>query len=383
MAQEKRDYYEVLGVDKSADGDAIKRAYRQLAKKYHPDMNPGDKTAEEKFKEASEAYEVLSDSEKRARYDQFGFAGVDPNFNAGQGGGFGGFSGFGGFGGFDDILENFFGGGSQRRNSNAPVNGEDIHMRLVLSFEEAAFGCKKSVTYQRVESCSECSGSGCAAGTSAETCPVCGGRGRIQQQQRTAFGTFSTTKACDRCQGTGKIIKTPCSRCKGAGQVRASKTLDISIPAGIDDGQTVSVRGQGSAGRRGGAPGDLFITISMRPHPIFERRGTSIYCDIPVRIVDAALGAKIEIPTLETPYSFSLPEGTQTGTSFSMKGKGIPNINGGGRGELVFTVHVEVPTNLNEKQKSLLREFAETCGDAQFKNNKSFFDRLKDKKGKK
>ena len=380
MADEKRDYYEVLGVDKSADDAAIKKAYRAQAKKYHPDLNPGDAEAEKKFKEVNEAYAVLSDSEKKAQYDQYGHAAFDPNMGGGGFGGFGGFD-FGGGGGFDifgDIFGNMFGGGgSSSARRNGPVRGSDCEISLTISFEEAAFGVKKTVSYNRIEKCAECSGSGAKKGTKAETCPTCHGTGQIRVTQRTPLGMMQTTRACDNCRGTGKIIKEPCGECRGKGYVRVKKTLEVSIPAGIDDGQMISLRSQGDEGRNGGPAGDLIIVISVRPHRFFDRKGTDLYCDIPITFPEATLGAEIEIPTLEESVKYTIPECTQTGARFRLRGKGIANVNNPKiRGDIIFTVTVEVPKNLNEKQKDALRAFAEECGENNYAKKKSFFDKL-------
>lgn len=382
MADEKRDYYEVLGVDKSADDAAIKKAYRAQAKKYHPDLHPGDVEAEKKFKEVNEAYAVLSDSEKKAKYDQYGHAAFDPNM--GGGGGFGGFGGFdfggngGGFDIFGDIFGSMFGGGgSSSSRRNGPVRGNDTEISVTISFEEAAFGVKKTVSYNRIEKCSECSGSGAKKGTKAETCQTCHGTGQVRVTQRTPLGMMQTTRTCDTCRGTGKIIKEPCNECRGKGYVRVKKTLEVSIPAGIDDGQMISLGGQGDEGRNGGPAGDLIIVVSVRPHRFFERRRMDLYCDIPITFPEAALGAELEIPTLEEPVKYTIPEGTQTGTRFKLKGLGIVNVNNPKlRGDIYFTVTVEVPKNLSEKQKEALRVFSEECGDGHYQKKKSFFDKL-------
>ena len=378
MAEAKRDYYEVLGVSKDADDATIKKAYRQLAKKYHPDMNPGDKEAEKKFKEVNEAYAVLSDEKKKSIYDQYGFDGLDPS--AGGGGGFGGFD-FGGFGGggmdFDlgDILGGIFGGGGSRRN--AAMQGSDIQCRVTLSFEEAVFGCKKDVSFNRIEKCPDCSGSGAAKGTNAETCPNCGGSGQVKTTKRTALGMFQTTSSCERCHGTGKIIKTPCSNCSGKGYIRVTKKMEVTIPAGIDNGQRIANRGQGDAGRNGGGNGDLLVLVNVRPHDFFERDGMNIYCDIPVTYPEAALGAEITVPTLDGETAYTIPAGTQSGTVFTLRGKGVPNINNPrNRGDLLFKAVIETPTNLNNNQKELLRQFADTFADKNHQKKKRFADRL-------
>ena len=362
MPEQKRDYYEVLGVSKGASDDEIKKAYRKLAKKYHPDMNPGDKEAEAKFKEVNEAYSVLSDEQKRARYDQFGHAGVDPNYGAGgPGGGFGGFDmgdidlgdifgsffGGGGFGGF--------GGGGARRNG--PQKGESLRANLTITFEEAAFGCEKEINLNRTEECDECHGSGCQPGTTAETCPDCRGTGVVRVQQRTGGFAFSSTAACTRCRGTGKIIHSPCKSCGGSGSVKKSKRITVTIPAGIDDGQAVSLRGQGNAGKNGGPAGDLIVGVRVKPHPQFRRDGTTVLYEQPVTFFQAAMGAELEIPTIDGKVKYTLPAGTQTGTTFRLRGKGIPELRGRGRGDQYVTVQVKVPKTLSDVQREALRRF--------------------------
>ena len=379
MAAEKRDYYEVLGVDKSASEDEIKRAYKKMARKYHPDLNPDNKEAEEKFKEVNEAYEVLSDSDKKARYDQFGFAGVDPNYGAGAGGGAYGAGGFD-FGDLGDIFGSFFGGGfgsSQRRNPNAPQRGESIRLSVTISFEEAAFGCEKEVSVDRYETCAVCHGSGCADGTSPEVCPDCHGSGQVQVRRQTPMGVFATTSPCGRCGGKGRIIKTPCTACRGSGLERKRRTIQAKIPAGIDNGQTISIRGQGHAGKNGGPSGDLLITITVRPHELFRREGTSVLCEAPITFAQAVLGAELEIPTIDGKVKYDLPEGTQSGTTFRLKGKGIPELNGRGRGDQYVTVYIETPRNLNREQKEALKKFAESVGDNNYEERKKFFKKFK------
>ena len=370
---EKRDYYEVLGIQKGASEDEIKKAYKKLARKYHPDMNPGDKEAEEKFKEVNEANEVLSDPEKKARYDQFGFAGVDPNYGAGAGGGAygGGFD----FGDLGDIFGSFFGGGfgGQRRNPNAPKRGESIRASVSISFTEAAFGCEKSVTIERSEQCPTCKGSGCAPGTTPEICPDCHGSGTVQTRRQTPMGVFASNGPCRKCGGTGRLIHQPCSDCRGSGAVRKRRTIKVNIPAGIDHGQTISLRGQGGAGKNGGPAGDLLITVMVQPHEIFRRDGVDVFCEAPITFTQAVLGAELEIPTIDGKVKYSIPEGTQTGTVFRLKGKGIPVLNGRGRGDQYVTVVIETPRSLNKEQKEALRRFSETLGENNYEKRKSFF----------
>lgn len=377
MAEQKRDYYEVLGISKSASEEEIKKAYKKMARKYHPDLNPGDKDAEEKFKEVNEAYEVLSDANKKARYDQYGHAGVDPNFGAGAG--FSGFDGAFDFGDLGDIFGSFFGGGATRRtNPNAPQRGESIRVAVTISFEEAAFGCEKTVSFDRYETCNTCHGNGCAAGTTPETCPDCHGSGTVQQRRQTPMGVFATSAPCSRCGGKGKIIHQPCKDCRGTGFQRKRATLQASIPAGIDNGQTISLRGQGNAGKNGGPAGDLLITITVRPHELFRREGTSVLCEAPITFAQAVLGAELEIPTIDGKVKYTLPEGTQSGTTFRLKGKGIPAINGRGRGDQYVTVYIETPKNLNREQKEALKKFAEAMGeDGDVKEQKGFFNKFK------
>ena len=387
MPEQKRDYYEVLGVSKGASDDEIKRAYRKLAKKYHPDMNPGDKEAEAKFKEVNEAYSILSDSEKLARYDQFGHAGVDPNYGAGgPGGGFGGFD----MGDIDlgDIFGSFFGGGfggfggSASSRRNGPQKGESLRVSLTISFEEAAFGCEKEINLNRTEECEACHGSGAEPGTTAETCPDCRGTGVVRVQQRTGGFAFSSTAPCSRCRGTGKIIHTPCKACGGSGSVKKSKRVTVSIPAGIDDGQAISLRGQGNAGKNGGPAGDLIVAVHVKPHPQFHRDGTTVLYEQPVTFYQAVMGAELEIPTIDGKVKYNLPAGTQTGTTFRLRGKGIPELRGRGRGDQYVTVRVQVPTSLNGEQKEALRAFAEAMGEdvPEESGLKGFFDKHKKRK---
>ena len=379
MAGEKRDYYEVLGVQKGASDDEIKKAFRKKAKEFHPDLHPGDKQAEASFKEVNEAYEVLSDSEKKARYDQFGHAGVDPNFGAGGGGG-----AYGGWGATDfdigDIFSSFFGGmgGTRRSNPNAPRRGGDATAFVGISFEEAAFGCKKQIEVDLVETCPTCGGSGAEAGSSPATCPVCHGSGYEMRQQRT-FGVVMQTQAvCSRCHGKGKIVEKPCHACRGNGQVRAKKQVGINIPAGIDDGQVMTVRGKGHAGQNGGPAGDLEVEIAVRPHPIFKRDGFHLLCELPLTYAQLALGAEIEIPTLEGKVPYTIKEGTQPGEVIQLRGKGISYVNGRGKGDLIAQITAEVPKNLSAKQKELLRAFEASLEDKNYQQRKTFWGKVKD-----
>ncbi len=378
MPEQKRDFYEVLGVSRGASDDEIKKAYRKLAKQYHPDLNPGDKTAEAKFKEINEAYEILTD--KRSRYDQFGHAGVDPNFGAG-GGGFGGFN----MGDIDlgDLFGSFFGGGfggAQRANPNAPRRGENLRTAVTISFEEAAFGCEKEITVTRSEPCQTCHGNGCAPGTTAEVCPDCHGTGSIRIQRGGGAFTFATSAPCTRCQGTGRIIHTPCPDCHGEGSVRKQRKLTVTIPAGIDNGQAISLRGQGGAGVNGGPAGDLLISVTVRPSDKFRREGTAVYYDQPVSFAQAALGAKLTIPTIDGNVEYTMPRGTQPGTTFRLRGKGFPSVNGRGRGDQFVTVRVEVPTSLTREQEEALNAFAEAMGEEEAEGGKGFFDKRRKKK---
>ena len=377
---DKRDYYEVLGVDKNASEDEIKKAYRKLAKKYHPDLNPGDKEAEEKFKEANEAYEVLSDAEKKAKYDRFGHAGVDPNYGAG-GAGYGGFNGQGFDFDLGDIFSNIFGGGfggfgGGSSNPNAPQRGSDTQTSVTISFEEAAKGCEREVQFSRIEVCDECHGSGAAPGSSPKTCPECHGRGQVTSQQRTPFGVIQTQKACSRCGGRGTIIENPCKKCHGAGRVRKPVKITVKIPAGIDDRQIINARGQGNKGVNGGPAGDLRVAINVRPHPIFERDGYNVWVEMHISFAAAALGCALQVPTLDGKVQYNVPAGTQSGDVFKLKGKGIQSLNNRGRGDELVRVIVDVPRNLNDRQKQLLRELDEALG-----NETAHLGNADDKKG--
>ena len=381
---DKRDYYEVLGLSKGAGEAEIKKAYRTMAKKYHPDMNPGDAEAEAKFKEVNEAYAVLSDADKKAQYDQFGHAAFDQTAGGGAGG-YGGFGGFGDFGDIGDIFGSFFGGGfgggSSRQRRNAPMRGEDVSVRVTVTFEEAAFGVKKDVSFNRIQKCSDCEGTGASKGSNVETCSVCGGSGQKHITQRIGGMAFQSTTTCDACRGTGKIIKNPCSNCRGTGYVKVNKKLSVNIPAGIDDGERIALRGQGCDGRNGGPAGDLIITVIVKKHSFFERDGYNIYCDVPLTVAEATLGAEIDVPTLEGTQKFTIPEGTQGGTEFTLRQKGIPYVNNANRrGDLIFTTVIEIPRGLNEKQKAHMREFADSCKESNYTKKNSFFKRIFDKK---
>ena len=382
MAQEKRDYYEVLGVSKTATEAEIKKAYRKLAMKYHPDYNPGDKEAEEKFKEINEAHEVLSAPEKRQRYDQYGFAGVDPNYGAGQGGGFGG-----GFGGVDlgDIFGDIFGGGfggfgggSARSNPNAPRKGQDIRVRITLSFDEAVHGCKKNITITRQQQCTECNGTGAAPGTSPETCPDCGGRGYTIRQQRTPFGVMQSQQPCTRCGGKGKLVKNPCKSCHGSGKVATKKTLEVNIPMGIDDDQSFALRGMGDAGANGGPAGDVIVMVTVRPDDLFQRDGYDVWVTVPITFSQAVLGDNVTVPTIDGKVEYTVPEGTQSGTTFRLRGKGIQYLNGRGRGDMYVKCEVEIPKKLNKAQRDALKKFEGTLKDDNYEKRKGFFKKLKD-----
>lgn len=383
---EKRDYYEVLGIAKTASDDEIKSAYRKLAKKYHPDLNPDNKGAEDKFKEVGEAYEVLSDKEKKSRYDQFGHAGVDPNFGAG-GGGYGG--GFGG-GGVDlgDLFGDLFGGGGgfggfgggQRRsaNPNAPRRGTDIRVSLVLTFMEAVHGCTKTVSVNKQDTCPECGGTGAAKGTSPETCSSCRGSGFVTVQQRTPFGVMQSSQPCSHCGGKGKIIKTPCNKCHGSGKTTAAKRVEVKVPAGIDDDQSMRLSGLGDTGSNGGPAGDLIVIVTVRPDTMFEREGYDVHVTVPLTYSQAVIGAQVIVPTIDGKVEYTVPEGTQSGTTFRLRSKGIQYVNGRGRGDQYVHVTVEIPKKLTKAQREALKTFEDTLKEDNYEQRKGFFKRLKD-----
>ncbi len=381
MPEEKRDYYEVLGVSKNATDDELKKAYRKCAKQYHPDLHPDDPVAEEKFKECNEAYAVLSDSQKRARYDQFGFAGVDPSYGGGQGG-YGGSYGFDGDIDLGDIFSSFFGGGfggGGSRNPNAPRKGRDIQSSITITFEEAAKGCKKTIDISKVEDCSQCHGTGAAEGSSPTTCPECNGRGYVNIQQRSILGTISTQKTCTRCGGSGKIINNPCPKCNGRGKVRRKTKQEINIPAGIDNKQILTVRGLGDVGSNGGPSGDLRVLVNIKSHKEFKRDGFDVLFTKHVSIVEATLGAEFKIPTLEGDVKFTLPAGTQPNETFRMKGKGIQKLNGVGKGDQFVTIIVDVPKSVSSEQKELLKQFDKNYHYNGTGAKEGFFDKFKKK----
>ena len=376
---EKRDYYEVLGLSKGASEDEIKKAFKKKAREFHPDLHPDDAECEERFKEVNEAYEVLSNSDKKQRYDQFGHAGVDPSYGGGSDmGGFGGFSDMG------DILENIFGGfgfggGSNRSSANSPKRGSDIQQSVFITFMEACSGKKQELKVNRMCVCDACKGSGADSGTSSEICPDCQGRGTIKVTQRTVLGNIASTKSCPHCSGKGKIIKNPCIKCRGVGRIRNPKTISIDIPAGIDHGQTIRLSGQGDCGINNGPSGDLLLNVGVKSHPLFKREGYDINCEIPVTYLDAVLGAEIIVPTIDGDVKYSISEGTQTGTVFRLKDKGVKKLNRSDRGNQYVKVNVEVPKNLTKKQKELLKAFENSLTEKNYAKRQSFFEKLKSK----
>lgn len=368
----KRDYYEVLGVARSASADEIKSAYRKLARTYHPDVNK-DAGAEERFKEIAEAYEVLSNEEKRAAYDRFGHAGTQ-----------GGFSGFsGGFGDFSSIFEDLFTGmgmgSTGRRTARGPRRGADLRVGIALTFEEAVFGCEKEIDVPRAETCQRCFGSGAEPGTSPLRCPQCNGTGEIQRRQQSIFGTILTSSTCPRCNGTGEVITTPCTECKGQKQIQVTRRLSVNVPPGVDDGTQIRLAGEGNQGVSGGPPGNLYVALTVQPHEFFRRHDNDILMDYPINIAQAALGAEIEVPTLDGKSTIAIPPGTQSGRTFRIKGKGVPYLRQRERrGDQIVTVRVVVPTKLTPRQKKLLQELGETLGTEQLGNSRGFFDKLAD-----
>ena len=386
---DKRDYYEVLGLKKGASEDEIKSAFRKMALKYHPDRNAGDKEAEEKFKEVNEAYSVLSDPDKKSKYDRFGHAGVDPNAGFG-GGGFGGFGGFdfGGGGGawhgtFDDIFDMFggaFGGGFGGRTARktGPQRGRDLQRNVTIEFDEAAFGVKKEISVTKLVKCKTCSGEGTAKGTSKRTCSKCNGTGTVTTVQSTAFGQFQNTRACPDCKGQGFIIDTPCPDCKGEGAVKKTIKINVDIPAGVDTGSVIPIKGQGEPGANNGPAGDLYIVIDVKPHKLFKRSGADLYLNVPISFDQAALGAEITVPTLENKVMYKVPAGTQPNTVLRLKGKGVKNVRTGKPGDLYVEVSLEVPTKLNSKQRKSIEEMAEVVDKSCYQEKTGFAQKLKD-----
>lgn len=374
---EKRDYYEVLGLQKGASEADIKKAFRKMAMKYHPDRNPGDKAAEEKFKEVNEAYSVLSDPDKKSRYDRFGHAGVDPNA------GFGGGGGFSGAGGFDDIFDmfgNMFGGGfgGSGRRKNGPMKGRDLQKAITIEFEEAAFGTKKEISITKNVKCAKCKGEGTAPGTSKKTCPRCNGTGQVHTVQRTPFGQFQSSGPCPECGGRGTVIETPCPDCGGTGKVRKTVKINIDIPAGVDNDSVIPIRGQGEPGENGGPNGDLYIVITVKSHKLFKRDGDDIYLDIPITFEQAALGDEITVPTLDGKVSYKVPAGTQPNTMFRLKGKGIKSVRTGRMGDLYVKVILEVPTKLTRKQQKAVEDMGKALDEKCYRKKGSFAEKMKE-----
>ncbi|MDR1467624.1 MAG: molecular chaperone DnaJ [Oscillospiraceae bacterium] len=384
----KKDYYEVLSLSRGASEDEIKKAFRKLAKKYHPDVNQGDKSAEIKFKEINEAYEVLSNKESKSRYDQFGHAGVDPNYGAANYSNTGysssGFSPFGDDFDIGDIFSSFFGGGfgstsGRGANSNAPLRGSDVDVTLNISFEEAVNGSKKKLSYNAVDVCKECKGTGAKGGKAGvKSCSECNGSGQVTMSQRTPFGVVQTSRTCSKCHGAGSVIQNPCNFCYGKGFVKAAKNIEIDVPEGIDNNQILEVGGKGNAGKNSGPSGNLHVYVNVRPHAIFERKGTNIWCEIPITFTQAALGAEISVPTISGRVTYKIHEGTQSGDVFKLKGKGVKNVNGYGRGDQFVKVIVEVPKNLSTNQKEILKNFESISKEKNYQNRKGFFNKIKD-----
>ncbi|MDR2658200.1 MAG: molecular chaperone DnaJ [Oscillospiraceae bacterium] len=369
----KRDYYEVLEITKNASDADIKAAFRKKAKQYHPDLHPNDKEAEMRFKEVNEANEVLSDPQKRARYDQFGHEG----FGQGGMGGFD-FNGFGGSGGIDSIFGMFFGSGGGQQRRSGPERGADLRYDLSITFEEAAFGVKKEFRYQRQENCDMCGGSGAKPGTTPEKCKTCNGTGQVKSTTNSLFGPTMTVRTCSVCGGTGKIIIDRCTKCGGNGRVRVTKTETVNIPAGVDDGQGLTISGKGEPGRKNGPAGDLLVFISVKPHKLFKREGYNLFCEMPLSFTQAALGGEIQIPTLEGPITHNIPEGTQNDAEFRFRGHGVTSLRGTGKGDLYVRVRVDIPRKLTERQKTLLREFENSLTGKEYEGRRSFLDRMKD-----
>jgi len=377
---DKRDYYEVLGIDKNADENAIKSAFRKMAMKYHPDRNQGNKEAEEKFKEVNEAYAILSDPDKKDKYDRFGFAGVDPNSAAGAG--FGGFDFSGsGFGGFEDIFSSFFGGGfSGSRSSssaNAPRQGEDIEKRMKITFSEAFFGCKKEIRLTKDVVCDTCKGSGAAAGSGKKKCPSCGGRGKINTVRSTMFGQMQQVTTCSACKGKGEIVEKPCSSCNGTGRVRKTVSLTVNIPAGADDEMIITVRGQGQPGYNGGPAGNLYIVLSVEAHDFFVRKDDNLWLQLPITFTQAALGDEIPIPGMDGKINCKIPAGTQPGTVLRIRGKGVTNVHTKTPGDMYVEINLEVPTRLTPQQKDLIRQFGENQNSGGYSKLEKFYEKLK------
>jgi len=372
----KKDYYEILGINRDATEDEVKKAYRKLARKYHPDINKDDKNAEEKFKEINEAYEVIRDPEKRAQYDQFGHAGMGQGgFNPGD---FGGFGNFGGGGLFDDLFDLFGGGGFSQSRRRGPARGADLRYDLEITLEEAAFGVEREIEILRMEKCDKCGGTGAKPGTHPKTCPTCGGTGQVKNVQNLGPMQFTNVAPCAACGGRGTIVEEACPKCSGRGQTKNARKIKITVPAGVDTGSRLRMSGEGELGERGGPPGDLYVFIHVKPHKLFVRQGDDLIYEVPISFVQATLGDELEIPTLEEKVKLKIPEGTQPGTRFRLKGKGIQHIRGYGHGDLHVRVRVEIPRKLNDKQKELLVKFAQISGDSIKPTSKGIIGKMKD-----